>query len=179
MVEEEYKSKERRNKLKKKVFSIFFVLVLVLSFSLVTAVPVAAADPSPFTLETGAYEGASSGATAEWSIAQKKVGSYSVHLETPLPDSPAGDEGRIVIDPASVGITTLSDITSIAWWRYALAGYPAHLDITLDVNGDGVVDPEDQLVAEMAYNNTFWSPVVGGGGDWNWSYRVVGRRPRR
>ncbi|MBA7713862.1 hypothetical protein ES703_122872 [subsurface metagenome] len=42
--------------MKKKVFSIFFVLVLVLSFSLVTAVPAGAADPGTLLSATGEWD---------------------------------------------------------------------------------------------------------------------------
>ena len=64
------------------IWQVSLALVLVLSFSLVTAVPAAAADPAtlhvvPFTLE------ASEGATAEWTTANKYTGSSSVFLSVP------------------------------------------------------------------------------------------------
>ncbi len=131
--------------MKRKIFSVLLALVLVLSFSLVTAVPAAAATPE---LELGIK---APGATAEWSTAEVDVGTYSVHLKTG--DTGDGNEGRIVIDAASVGITTLSSITSIAWSVYTVAGYPPHVDIYLDCDGDEVVDDEDVLTAELHYNN--------------------------
>jgi len=137
--------------LKRKIFSVLLVLALVLGLGLVTAVPAAAATAE---LELGIK---APGAIAEWSTAEVDVGTYSVHLKTG--DTGDGNEGRIVIDAASVGITTLSDITSIAWSVYTVAGIPPHVDIYLDVDEDGVVDLEDVLSAEMAYNNPFWSPV--------------------
>lgn len=141
--------------MKRKIFSILFALVLACSLGLVTVAPAAAATPE---LELGIK---APGATAEWSTAPVNVGTYSVHLKTGATQD--GNEGRIVIDAASVGITTLSSITSIAWSVYTVAGYPPHVDIYLDCDGDGVVDAEDVLTAEMAYNNPFYAPEVGSG----------------
>ena len=35
----------------------------------------------------------------------------------------------------------------------AVAGYPPHVDIVLDIDEDGEIDDEDMLTAEIAYNN--------------------------
>ncbi len=141
--------------MKRRFLSVLLALVLVLSFSLVTAVPVAAATPE---LELGIGE---PDAIAEWSTAEVDVGTYSVHLEAGT--GVDGNEGRVVIDAASVGITTLSDITSIAWSVYTVAGMPPHVDIYLDVDGDEIVDLEDVLTAEMSYNNPFYAHEEGPG----------------
>lgn len=61
-----------------------------------------------------------------------------------------GAEARIVI-PMPEG-TTLGDLDSISWWVYTVTGYPPHVDIYLDVDGDNVLDLEDVLTAEMACN---------------------------
>ncbi|KON30199.1 hypothetical protein AC482_04385 [miscellaneous Crenarchaeota group-15 archaeon DG-45] len=73
------------------------------------------------------------------------------------------NEGRIIIrlDPG----TTLGDIESISWWANTDYGYPPHVDILLDMDGDGAFDGgkkdlvtgeslsgrDDVLVAEFAY----------------------------
>ena len=87
-------------------------------------------------------------ATAEWSTDQAYTGDDSAHLET-LGDPGSGDEARIVM-PAPEG-TTLADIAAVSWWEYLVAGYPPHLDIMLDIDGDGTID--DSLVFEYAYND--------------------------
>jgi hypothetical protein len=96
------------------------------------------------TLET------SGDAVAESSDAQAYSGDESAHLQTTGTEG-TGDEARIVI-PLPEG-TTLGDIESISWWAYTVSGYPPHVDIVMDVNGDTVLDDEDMLTAEMAYNN--------------------------
>ena len=73
-------------------------------------------------------------------------GEESIHLLT-SGDVEDGDEARIVI-PLPDG-TTLGDIDSISWWEYNVAGYPPHVDIVLDVDG------EDRLVFEYAYNDHY------------------------
>jgi len=93
-------------------------------------------------------------ATSEWSDDEVNTGDYSVHLET-IGDVGAGTEGRIVITMPD-GFT-LGDLDTISWWIYTVAGYPAHVDITLDVDGDSVVDYEDMLTAELAVNNPGYS----------------------
>lgn len=79
------------------------------------------------------------------------VGTYSVRLQT-AGNVGTGQEARIVITPLT--LMTLSELTSISWSTYTSTGsYPPHVDITIDCDGDGVVDLEDMLTAEMAYNN--------------------------
>jgi hypothetical protein len=96
------------------------------------------------TLET------SGEAVAESSDAQAHSGDESAHLQTTGTEG-TGDEARIVV-PLPEG-TTLGDIESISWWVYTVAGYPPHVDIVMDVDGEGDLDNEDMLTAEMAYNN--------------------------
>ncbi len=82
---------------------------------------------------------------------------WAMYIEDTVPyylntgdGTPAGTEAGIVIDlPPG---TTLGDIASIFWLVYTVTGYPPHIDITLDVNGDGIVDPEDMLTGEMNLN---------------------------
>ena len=94
--------------------------------------------------------GATVNATAELSTEEAYSGEESIHLLT-TGDVGDGDEARIVVIPLPEG-TTLGDIESISWWVYAASGYPPHLDITLDCDGDSVVDNEDMLTAEMNLN---------------------------
>lgn len=87
-------------------------------------------------------------AEAELSTDQAYTGDDSAHLET-LGDLGSGDEARIVV-PVPEG-TTLADIAAVSWWEYLVTGYPPHLDIMLDIDGDGTID--DSLVFEYAYND--------------------------
>jgi len=52
---------------------------------------------------------------------------------------------------------TLAELTSISWFEYLTTGYPPHVDVLLDLNGNGVYDGtiggDDALVFEYAYNN--------------------------
>ncbi len=93
---------------------------------------------------------ATDNATAELSTEEVYRGSKSVRLETTGTEG-TGNEARIVI-PLPGG-TTLGDIESISWRVWAVAGYPPHVDIVMDVDGDTILDDEDMLTAEMAYNN--------------------------
>lgn len=72
-------------------------------------------------------------------------GTYSIRLKTL---SGVGEEARIVITPLT--LITLSEITSISWSAYTASGYPPHVDISLDIDGDGVAD--ESLNVEYAYN---------------------------
>ncbi|MDD4876662.1 MAG: right-handed parallel beta-helix repeat-containing protein [Dehalococcoidales bacterium] len=131
--------------MKKKIISIMLTLILVLSFSLVTVTPVAAVPVTfnvyPLELTTKNVD-----STAEWSTAQASTGSYSAHLDTGA--VAAGDEARIVVNMPSG--TTLSSLSSISWQEYLVVGYPPHVDVKVDTNGDGTAD--DALVFEYAYN---------------------------
>ena len=128
------------------IWPLAALLAVVVALVPLMAGPVwAAASPTGVVLLQGGA------GTAEWSTAQAKTGSYSAHLDSVAAPS-AGDEARVVI-PLPSG-TTLGDIDSISWWVYAVTGYPPHVDITLHVDEDGVVDPEDMLTAEMNLNYT-------------------------
>ncbi len=95
--------------------------------------------------------GSTGGAAAEWD-------NGDLHLTSG--DENAGDEARIKIWLPTG--TTLGDIDSISWGVTTMTGYPPHVDIYLDVNSNAVIDPEDVLTAEFAYNNVSapaWSPT--------------------
>ena len=117
-------------------------------------------------------------AEAELSTDQAYTGDDSAHLET-LGDPGSGDEARIVI-PVPEG-TTLADIAAVSWWEYLVAGYPPHLDIMLDINGDGTID--DSLVFEYAYNDValhyLEGPMPYGAltGDWYQTFSDDGNGP--
>jgi cysteine-rich repeat protein len=103
------------------------------------------ATPSSASLVLGTKNADS---TALWSTAQIKSGCYSVYLNSGSVTAGDGDEARIRITmPAG---TTLNDINSISWWEFNVAGYPPHVDIKIDTDGNGTED--DALVIEYAYN---------------------------
>ena len=131
--------------MRKKIFSVFFAVVLLLSFSLVTAVPVAA-DPGILNVYPLQPTTKNTDSTAEWSATQFYAGSLAAHLDSGT--TTQGDEARVVVNmPAG---TTLDDITTISWWEYNVAGYPPHVDVKVDKDGNGTAD--DALVFEYAYN---------------------------
>lgn len=90
------------------------------------------------------------GAVAELSADPEDPGTPAIHLET-TSEPGSGSEAGIVIELPEG--TTLEDIESVSWWIRTAAGYRPHLDIVMDHDGDGEVDEEDMLTAEMAYNN--------------------------
>lgn len=118
--------------------------------------------------------------TIEWSPRRYYDGGYSVYMTAPLiqPGTTAYQfksgphEARIrVLMPQG---TTLKDIEEISWMTYVVAGYPPHVDILLDMDGDGEFnskkdmvtgflkpgDVDDILVAEFAYNPlTHYGPL--------------------
>lgn len=59
----------------------------------------------------------------------------------------SSNENRIHINAGDVGVTTLSDLTSISW-DVDTSGYMAHVDVLIDTTGDGLAD--DALVFEHA-----------------------------
>ncbi len=79
--------------------------------------------------------------------AVKTVGT-TVQLQT-TGTAGSGDEARIVIT-LTVPMT-LGQLQSISWFENLTAGYPPHVDVILDLDGDGVGD--DALVFEYAHNS--------------------------
>ena len=76
-------------------------------------------------------------------------GDTSAKLYAPFENS-VGPEGRVHIEFNED--VTLGEINSIEWMQYVTMGYPAHVDIFLDVNNNGDTSDDDQLVVEFAYN---------------------------
>ena len=144
------KKSRRLRKLKRKIFSVLFALVLVVSFSLVTAVPAAAQTTLEVTLV------ATHAGIAEWSCAQQHSGSSSVKMKAPGKcdwNNWAGTYADALIQIPLAGTTleglTLDGIEAMSWWNYLVSGYPPALRIKLDVDGDGSSDYH--LVGEFAY----------------------------
>jgi hypothetical protein len=103
-------------------------------------------------------------AISEVSAITSTSGLYSARLQADDPADP--NEGRINItfNPP----ITLGEIINISWMQNVTAGYIAHIDIRIDVNGDGLPDdalvfeydkvkaPSDQLVTAMAFDRDEW-----------------------
>ena len=96
-------------------------------------------------------EQSETGALAELSTDPADAETEAIHLQT-TGDVTTGNEARIVVFMPEG--TTFADIDSISWWAWTVDGYPPHVDIVLDVNDNGILDNEDMLTAEMAYNNS-------------------------
>ena len=94
--------------MKRKIFSVLFALVLVLSFSLVTAVP-AAAQTTTYGTWYLAYSG--TGGAAAWSTTQAHDDTYSAYLQSGTQTSSYGR----VWKPADI---TLANITAVSFWHY-------------------------------------------------------------
>jgi len=92
------------------------------------------------------------GCTAEVTNVKSYSESQSIYLEAV---GTAGNEARITI--LTPGLT-LGELDTISWMIYALAGYPAHIDITLDTT-DSL---QSMLTAELAVNNPAYSPPTYG-----------------
>ena len=106
-------------------------------------------------------------ASATWTTSNSYVDDYSILLEANGPGG-AGNEGTIYI-PLDM---TLSELQTLSWWTYVQEGYIPHVDIRLDLNGDGVytsgVDdalvieydksttPSDQPIGSMSYQLNTW-----------------------
>ncbi len=126
---------------------MFFSLVLVASFSLVTAVPASAeAGYSLHTMGTG---------IAEWST-EANFGSYSVKLDTGASPGPV-DIARIIVP---IGDKTLSEVASVSYWAKVTATaeplerYRPWVGIYLDDPVSGDDDPttyEYYIQAEPMY----------------------------
>lgn len=120
--------------MKRKIFSIFsilFALVLVVSFSLVAAVPVSA-NPGGIELV------AKGDCTAEWTTEKAGVGSYSAKLTLPTGTMPSGTKNaEVQIDVSGKGLT----LGEIDWsfWTLTPAGmesYALPIEFYVDINGN-------------------------------------------
>ncbi len=131
------------NKLSKRAISILVIVTFLMS--MISIMPAIAADipANRFSIEATA-------GTAQVSTAQASSGTYSAHLITGIP---AGDESRIVITmPPGF---TLGDLDTISWKAWTVAGYPAHVDIILGDDIDGILNI-DSLTAETNQIGDSW-----------------------
>ncbi len=141
-----------------------FLIALAISFSLMPLM--AGASPGADGLVILAALSKSGSGVSEWSKASPHAGSWSIHLKAPGkatwdPNLGMGvgvNEGRVSLKLAPG--TTLGDIETIAWCVKTTSGYPPHVDLLLDIDGNGVFEgsKDDVLVAEFAYQ-----PYVGPG----------------
>jgi len=107
---------------------------------------------------------------AQWSKSNAKSDDWSIHLSAP--DKASWDnvnEKGVGVNEGRISITlddgtTLGDIDNVTWWVKTVNGYPPHVDLLLDIDGDGDHDskkdlvtgeaksgPDDAMVAEFAY----------------------------
>ena len=125
-----------------KILSVALALVLVLSFSLVTAVPVAATPanyPQFITIDK------SVGLTAAaWSTTQKKSGTYGYHVTLPADASAKGIDviHKNIYGTAGVGTLTLADITTLHFYESVItdgdtSNMGAGISLFFDMNDDG------------------------------------------
>jgi len=144
--------------LKRKIFSILFALVLVVSFSLVTAVPVAAVDPSTFSVTDGTYTteyvndengNIEATLTGEWDSAvigdftATGTGGLYVVMEPP-PDPPWGTTATIDVS----GILSAEGIT-FSGTATRTAGDPITNDAVSGIAGSITIQPDGNFVADL------------------------------
>ena len=122
--------------MKKKIFSVLFALVLVVSFSLVTAVPAGAVDLA-YEPTIGWWQSTNpDSGTAEYSIAQWHSADYSVHLEAFKGFGTDDYHEVYVANPT--GVDSLDDLTSVTFWYYCPSGdndVAPLIDVWLDMDG--------------------------------------------
>jgi len=127
--------------LKHKIFNVLFALVLVLSFSLVMAVPAGATggvpNPTFATLDTDTGTTPSTEINIAWERGTvKHSGTDAIHVTTTV----------ATLDYAMVTVPTdfaLSSTIPISYWGYTVAGdvrAPDEIFLFLDINGDRTFD---------------------------------------
>lgn len=157
-----------RKTISKKILALLVGLGIYLA-----AMPFTVSASSGIDLVSGVVLSQSGSGTAELSTDTAHSGSWGIHLTAPghaTWNSELGlgedvNEGRVSLMLAPG--TTLGDIESISWWVNTTAGYPPHVDLILDLDGDGIFDggkkdlvsgesltgDDDVLVAEFAYQS--------------------------
>lgn len=156
----------------KKMFAVGVLTILM-----ALAIPFTAfvAYTEAASLVSGVELSISGSGASDWSATSVHEGVWAIQLVAPekatwnaiLGMGEGVNEGRITIR-LTPG-TTLGDIESISWWVNTTSGYPPHVDLLLDMDGDGVFDggkkdlvtgeslsgKDDVLVAEFAYQPYF------------------------
>lgn len=113
--------------------------ILILSF---LGAFVTAADLPMFTMSAVK----NSNSMSIWTTSLTHSGTYSLHMDTGTVGP--GDEARLVVQ--FFGGIPLGDFATLSWWEYLVVGYPPHVDLYIDADGDGNVD--ETLNFEYAYN---------------------------
>ncbi len=148
--------------MKRKIISVLLTLVLVLSFSLVTAVPATAQSTLnvvPFSLIN-----AGSG-TAAWATAQAHSGTSSVLLDAGTLGG--ANAGRIQVEVAAI---PMASFTGATFWVWEPTGtehggtepntdqiYPygdPYINILIDTDGDGSFDEKMEGVGSITVGST-------------------------
>ena len=134
--------------MKRKIFSILFTLVLVLSFSVIPAVPVMADGASPCVML-----GTTDIGEAEWVQDTKQCGDYSAKLYWPVSNRAFVSITGIPDD------TTINDVTSWSYWvnvseveaQYPGDGedYSPNLTFYLDTDGDGAFNSDNDTTVDL------------------------------
>ena len=128
--------------MKRRIFTVLFALVLVLSFSLVSQVIPTALASSELLPEVEFQVGENS--SAEWTTQREYAGTYSVLLTTLYP-TPLSHYARV----ATPYSDTLDSISSVSYWEYYVKDWPesvtelwgVYVLIELDTGTfDGVAD---------------------------------------
>jgi len=155
-----------------KILSVGFALVLVLSFSLVTAVPVAATPanyPQFITIDQPNVT------TGVWSTTKTQSGTYGYHVVLPSPATSAGIDliHKNIYGTAGVGTLTLADITTLKFYEYVVTAggtgtMGAGISLFFDMNDDGDWDwtNDAQIVFESpsGVSTAAWANRDVGGG---------------
>lgn len=147
--------------MKKKIFSVLFALVLVLTLSLVPAA--VSASPGPIL---GFWQpGDPDGGTLEYSTTEAHSPTYSVYLEA-LVDYAPDDNNEIYVGEPT-GVTTLNSLTNVSFWYYAVSGgdpVPPEIDVWLDTDGTYDAGPpptgDDQWLLGQFPEVTTWDTWV-------------------
>ncbi|HZZ28320.1 MAG TPA: hypothetical protein VFE46_10000 [Pirellulales bacterium] len=89
-------------------------------------------------------------------LSPELIAGLRMNVNRSLGDGRDGDNNGVVDEPTQSEVSTEGKANAWAWLDPALAGYlpaPPTLDLVngIDVNGDGVVDQKDQLLARQLY----------------------------
>ena len=129
--------------------------LLVLTTLLMTMIPMASANPDNY-LWVGGFPHSVSTATWLNRGEDAKFGDWVAHLDTK--DAESNEAGVIITMPTGF---TLGDLDTLSWSVFTVSGYPAHVDIILADDIDGLSNI-DSLTAELASNVESYTPIPTG-----------------